>query len=283
MDRENLVGICGRQNAGKSSISSYLTGQNEPQYQMIPVDDPFKYVVDVIFGTVPDGVSVSIWRDPIWNLTRYEQENMMRNMIENFVDSNWFKKNPVGNLYMVPVDSLENDQKWVEMSFAWSLKKICSVIFGVSFEMLLGLTPSAREERENITFGHLFDRVPTIPFTGRVILEYFGTDVMRNRFDPDIWLNIMRRDAERLIQQGVRIVVPDVRFENEFRFLNKVGAALLVVYREDKDLVLTEDDKKTHVAKWHFLKYYPEVKKHILLKNDKTLNHLYEAVNAWIK
>lgn len=274
LKHECLVGICGRQNAGKSSISIHLTGQTHPQYDMIIVNDPFKYVIDTLFGPGDNGS-----RDPIWNLTRLEQENMMREMITNYVDTKWFQNHPFGNIYHVPVDIVPNNQTWIEMSFAWSLKKVCSVIFDVSFETLLGITEEARQVRETETHGHRFNRVPPIPFTGRVILEYFGTDVLRNRFDPNIWLNIMKRDAEKLIRAGFKIIVPDVRFENEFEFFQKMKAALLVVYRREQDLVLTEEDKKTHVAKWHFLLHYPKVSKHFLIKNGKTLDDLYQHID----
>lgn len=275
---EKILGLCGRQNAGKSSIAIHLTGQSHPQYDMIIVNDPFKYVVDTVFGP-GDGNS----RDTVWDLTRGQQESMLRDMILNFVDSKWFSSHPVGNIYKVPVDVISNKQQWVEMSFAWSLKKICSVIFDVPFEILLGITEEAREIRETETHGHRFNRVPKIPFTGRVILEYFGTDVLRNHFDPNIWLNILRREAQILIRTGIRVVIPDVRFENEFQFLQKMNASLLVVYRTEKDLELTKEDKETHIAKWHFLIHYPKVSKHILINNSKTLDDLRSRVDQLVK
>lgn len=226
-----IVGVCGRQGAGKSSISSFLTGLDAPCYKMVKTNDAFAYICDVVFGAVDPKNE----KDSVWGMTRFEQEEMLRKMILEYVDSKWFDKHrpnegPFGGFYEVPQDVVSSENiEWVEMSFAWSLKKICSVIFDVSFEMLLGLTKEAREHRETENYGHRFDRVPNIPFTGRVILEYFGTNVMRTFFDIDVWLKILQRDAMDYNRRNVRVVIPDVRFENEITFLKNIDAILLVV------------------------------------------------------
>lgn len=278
LKNERVIGVCGRQGAGKSSISSRLTGSAGQSFSLVKVYNPFEYIVDTIFG-----FCVCDEKDLCWGMTRREQEEMVRKMITEHVDSQWFEKHkpgegPVDGSYMAPFDYLPSNAKWVEMSFAWSLKKICSVIFDLSFEMLLGLTDKAREERERVTYNHLFNRIPDIPFTGRVALEYFGTNVMRNLFDVDIWLKILKRDMEDYCGKGMRVIIPDVRFENEIRFLQSIGAPLLVVCRDEKDLILTDEDRKTHPAKWHFLEYYKCNDKYYVIQNNQSLECLFEKV-----
>jgi hypothetical protein len=151
----------------------------------------------------------------------------------------------------------------------------------VPYSILLAQTEADRIAREAQLYGHNYDKLPNgKPMNGRVILEYFGTDVMRNNFDKAVWIKIVERDSAHAIKQGLRVIFPDVRFENEVEMINKVGGSLLLVYRKNDDLILTDDDTKTHPAKWHFLRYYPNAKKLIKFKYDKPLNELQTIIHS---
>lgn len=279
-----LLGICGREGAGKTTITNILTGQNGPLYEVRKINDrlPLDYIIDIIFGE--DALMVND-RDPIWNLTRLDQYKLMIKLITNYVDSNWLAKYNYAS-FTAPIDipassgcdassghdASTRTSNWVEFSFATALKKVCAVLFHVPYDILLAQTEAARVARETIHYCKDFDMIP--PMNGRVILEYFGTDVMRNNFDPAIWIKIVERDSAFAIKQGNSVVFPDVRFENEIDMINRLDGALLVVYRNDEDLILTDDDLKTHPAKWNFLRYYANAKKLLKFKNNVLISDL---------
>lgn len=274
----NLLGICGREGAGKTTIANLLTNEYGSSYKLQRVDNkfPLDYIVYVMFGT--DAQLNVDGRDPIWNLTRLEQYQVMIDLITKYVDSTWIAKHN-NTPFIAPFDDTSSNSSWVEFSFATALKKVCSVLFKVSYTILLAQTESDRTAREENLYGHDFDNLPDKkPMNGRVILEYFGTDVMRNHFDKAVWIKIVERESAHAVKNGFRVVFPDIRFENEVEMINNIGGTLLLVYRKDDDLVLTDADTKTHQAKWHFLRYYPNAKKLIKFRNDKTLSELQTMI-----
>lgn len=266
----SLLGICGREGAGKTTITNIL--KNDINYIINKETNctPLDYIIDVIFGT-DDLLNNN--KDPIWNLTRLEQYQIISDLISKHVDSEWLARHNHAP-FLIPYDCFEQT-KWVEFSFATALKKICSVLFKIPYAILLAQTEYDRKAREENLYGHGFNKLPDgKPMNGRNILEYFGTDVMRNCFDQSVWIKIVERESAYFIKQGLKVVFPDVRFENEVDMINNIGGTLLLVYRKDEDLILTEEDRKTHPAKWHFLQYYSKAKKLIKFQNNIPLEDL---------
>ena len=219
--------------------------------------------------------------DSIWNLTQCEQHNFLTDIIVKYVDSEWFEKYNVPT--MVPFDIQQNKEqntnenkepkKWIEFSMATPLKKICSVLFSMPYHILLAQTPKDRIARETITF-----KADGREMNGRVCLEYFGTDILRKMFDGDIWVKLLIRDAKESINLGNRVIIPDVRFENEVRLINELNGTLMVVCRDLKDLVLTDKDYKTHPAKWSFLECYEEANNYTICVNSGDIESLSKQI-----
>lgn len=261
-----VLGICGREGAGKTTIANALTESTGPAYEMREVD-PITYICDVIFGE----------NDQIWHLKRSEQIIVMKHMLHTYVDTKWVENH--SDMCLAPFDlPVSSNTNWVEFSLATPLKKICSVIFGVPYDMLLAQTPEDRKARETVKCGEGFDKLPYV-MNGRICLEYFGTDVMRNRFDRDIWMKMLKRDVSTAIKAGQRVVIPDIRFANELELVNELDGTLMTVYREDSDLILTDVDRETHPAKWNFLEFYMLAKKRLMYKNICVLNMLKTDIN----
>jgi energy-coupling factor transporter ATP-binding protein EcfA2 len=262
----NVLGVCGREGAGKTTIANMLTGL--PEYELRPITSPIDYICNILFG------SFSAQKDPIWNMSRDEQQQFVEQMIKKYVPA-WFDNNPKG-IYMAPFLIQNSASEWVEFSLATPLKCICSIIYGLPFDILMAQTPETRTERELVQSR--YTDANGAPLNGRTCLEYFGTDVMRNNFDKDIWLKILKRDATWMITSGYRVIIPDVRFENEVDLINEMGGALMVVYREWKDLEITDADRKSHPAKWHFLEYYKNAKKLKFVSNHGDISLLKKSV-----
>lgn len=73
-------------------------------------------------------------------------------------------------------------------------------------------------------------------------------------------------------------MISDIRFENEKKMLEKLGGKLIVIYKKDEDLILTEQDKHKHPSKWKFLTFLE--KDTIFQKNNSTLESLYNKIQS---
>lgn len=170
-------------------------------------------------------------------------------------------------------DHLVNKHGFVELSFADDLKKITSIIYGFDYEMLQGKTKENRILRET-TRDPLWDK------TGREALEYLGTDILRKYFDNDIWLKILMRKIS-VDYKDRDIVISDCRFQNEYNLIKDIGGEIIVVYRDEEDLVYNlSRDNGAHISKWGFTQFISgnETK----IKNNKTILDLYKTIDDLI-
>lgn len=112
-------------------------------------------------------------------------------------------------------------------SWATPLKDITSQLFGWDRDMLEGATAEQREIREQIDPWwdqklNKHDRV-----SPRWVLQFIGTEVMRNTLHPDIWILAgMKRIAGKK-----NIVIPDTRFPNEIKAIREMGGVIWNVQR----------------------------------------------------
>lgn len=66
----------------------------------------------------------------------------------------------------------------------------------------------------------------------RQLLQTVGTDWGRQMIDPDIWVRNLEERLVRMERQGYdRIVVPDVRFDNEAEFIRRRGGQVWQILR----------------------------------------------------
>ena len=88
----------------------------------------------------------------------------------------------------------------VHDSFAAPLKDLCSSIFGWERSMLEGDTTESRDFRE--TPDMFWTKKLGVPhFTPRLALQLLGTEVLRNHFDQDIWLNSLEYRIRKQIEE----------------------------------------------------------------------------------
>lgn len=113
-------------------------------------------------------------------------------------------------------------------SFAASLKDACAVMFDWPREMLEGETPESREWREQVDeWWSVKLGIPNL--TPRLALQLIGTDALRNNFSNAIWFttleNRIRKSPDR------HVVISDVRFPNEIKFIQDMGGYMIKVSR----------------------------------------------------
>lgn len=79
---------------------------------------------------------------------------------------------------------------------------------------------------------HGFDREAELPewgFSTRWFLQVFGTECLRDQVRPDFWVQHMRNKIK--LRPHARVVVTDVRFENEVDLIHEFGGLVARVER----------------------------------------------------
>ena len=76
----------------------------------------------------------------------------------------------------------------------------------------------------------------------RELLQFIGTDIVRNIMCPTFWIDIGRARIEGMLTQS-DVVITDVRFENEVILIKELGGNVIEVIREtgEKDDHSSED------------------------------------------
>lgn len=120
---------------------------------------------------------------------------------------------------------------------------------------------------------------PTIT-VGR-LLQLFGTDVGRNLFDQNVWIKATERDW---ISMGRPLaILRDLRFPDEFKFVDSIGLAFLVDADEKQDekksSVAADGRALSHISETA-LSQIPLDKFTAILKNNGTVEDLKLAVRS---
>jgi len=123
-------------------------------------------------------------------------------------------------------DYLTTFHGFKRVSFASSLKDAVSAVFGWDREMLEGSTKTSREWREQKDVW--WSERLKMEITPRWVLQYWGTDVLRNHFHTDIWVASVEN---KLRQSKDNIVITDCRFINEVTAIKNVGGITMRVNR----------------------------------------------------
>lgn len=68
----------------------------------------------------------------------------------------------------------------------------------------------------------------------RTLMQYFGTNVMREKMGNTIWIDACIRRAKQMMYCGQNVIISDVRFTNEAKAIKKAGGVLIKVRRNPK-------------------------------------------------
>ena len=124
-------------------------------------------------------------------------------------------------------DYLVNIHRFKREAFANSLKEAMAVIFGWEWALLEGRSKESREWREQVD-PWWAKRLNMPELTPRWVLQYVGTEVIRQHFADDMWIASLEN---RLRQRSDNVVITDVRFVNEIKMLRSLGAQCIEVRR----------------------------------------------------
>ena len=174
-------------------------------------------------------------------------------------------------------DRLEQKHNFRKDSFAKSLKDAVSSMFNWNREMLEGKTDDSRAWREkpDVFWSKRFGK----DVTPRWVLQYFGTEVMRQGMHDAIWIDscIARYD-------GKPTVIADTRFENEIKTIREMGGTILLVKRgQDPDWFTDYVEGNVLPKNVHSSEYaWAKSEYDHLITNDGTLEDLHSKIDDLI-
>ena len=174
-------------------------------------------------------------------------------------------------------DRLEQKHNFRKDSFAKSLKDAVSSMFNWDREMLEGKTDQSRAWREkpDVFWSKRFGK----DVTPRWVLQYFGTEVMRQGMHDSIWI-----DSCMARYDGKPTVIADTRFENEIKIIREMGGSILLVKRGQDPDWFTDYVEGNVVPKNIHLSEYAWAKSEYdhLITNDGTLENLHSKIDNLI-
>ena len=181
------------------------------------------------------------------------------------------------------VGDILEQKGFVKDSFAKPLKDACSVMFGWPREMLEGDTEVSRKWREepDVYWSEKFGN----EFSPRLALQLMGTEAGRNVFHPDIWVISLLNRA-----RGKDVVVTDVRFKNEIKYIQDNGGIVIRIKRGEEpewyDLAKDANDgfgsaamgmrdKGIHQSEWDWIGSDFD----LVIENNGTIDQLGKQVD----
>jgi hypothetical protein len=169
-------------------------------------------------------------------------------------------KDTVGN-YLI------NKYNYKNIAFAGALKKACQEIFGFTDEQVYG------NEKEII--DEFWKTTP------RKILQYIGTDLFRNQLKniipdigEDIWIQVVKRKIIDIWKENPeqRIVITDVRFQNEVNIIEELGGIIIKVSRPSINSNIDIHESELQIDNL-------KISSNIHILNDSSLEDLYDKIN----
>jgi hypothetical protein len=159
-------------------------------------------------------------------------------------------------------DYLVSRYGFKKMAYADGLKKACRELFMFS-----------EEQCSNPRLKEVTD--PRWGISPRTAFQMVGTDWVRHQFRRDFWVQRMRVHLEEEIRKdpSVRIVVSDVRFENEKDLLQEKNGVVCGVHRS------SNRHHDTHESETGTDSFFDTL---FPLHNNGTVQEFYEKIDDYL-
>ena len=131
-------------------------------------------------------------------------------------------------------------------SFADPLKDAVSKIFNWDRKLLEGNTSESRKWREQP--DAFWSKKMGKEVTPRLILQQFGTEVMRGQMYDGIWV-----DSLIARYKGEKTVVSDTRFQNEIKTIKAHGGVIVLVKRGPISTREEMQKQGIHQSEWDWI------------------------------
>lgn len=87
----------------------------------------------------------------------------------------------------------------------------------------------------------------------RKLLQWLGTDLIRNNYDKDFWIKAFALQILNLHPRNIWTVVTDVRFPNEKKFIEKYGSAIRILRERESSQDCHESETALLDSKWSYI------------------------------
>lgn len=159
-------------------------------------------------------------------------------------------------------DYLVNNHNFTKYSLATPLKEALQVLFNFTDNQLNG------DEKEMID--------PMWGVSPRQTMQYVGTELFRNNISnllPNVGLDFWLKCLENKIKKSgnQKIVIADIRFENEATFIKKMGGVIWKVQRN----IINNDTHESESNIDHISYDY-------LIENKSSIENLYNNIELAI-
>lgn len=129
------------------------------------------------------------------------------------------------------------DAAFKDMEFEKPIKIEKSDVENFLDNLPLSVTPTLRQE----IMTEMIHREFTTP---RTLLQYLGTDIVRNMIDINGWVKIAADKIQEWRDRGVNVVLTDVRFQNEADVITNANGKLVRINRETDSNDTHESEKQ---------------------------------------
>lgn len=149
-----------------------------------------------------------------------------------------------------------------KVGFADELKVKVMEDFNLSWEQIYG------NDKEKIVMKYLK--------TPREILQHMGTEAYRAMYD-DFWVEkLYNKLVSGKVKTSGGIVITDVRFPNEVKFIKDIGGVVIQIIRENKDEI---NGIKNHSSESSLDNQMFD----LVLENNGTIIELYDSIYELFK
>lgn len=160
------------------------------------------------------------------------------------------------------IEEFEN-KKVLRLYFSKILKDACKLLFNLTDEQLYG-----DKKEETLTNWKLHGQ----DVSPRKLLQWLGTDILRNQVDMDFFKKHMIENITKGIEEKYDfILVTDVRFDNEAELITQLGGKIYHIERPNNQKINLSDHASEKGIKEELI--------HEKIINDSTLEDFKEKVN----
>jgi len=212
-----ILGISGKKQSGKNTVANYLHGKLLKSMDMISnfyVDEKGELVIETRNQEGETGYGV-------FDVARRDEE------FSSYAERDLW---PYIKMY----------------SFADGLKSICVEFFGLQPEQVYGTDeqkntdtcimwkdmPFTMNDQWVVNSGKGVDSRVDRYMTAREFMQFFGTNVMRQMYEP---VHVNHTINRILAEQSNLAIVPDVRFPNEVKAIQDAGGKVIRLTRNTRE------------------------------------------------
>lgn len=76
--------------------------------------------------------------------------------------------------------------------------------------------------------------------SSRRIQQVMGTEAGRKSLDTNLWITIAGRKVRKLLDQGKRVIIDDMRFPNEYDLIKAMGGETWCVYNPRVEITVSD-------------------------------------------